>query len=116
MGLFIAGTIINAIIAAGSQYYASKEQKSILDQGQSEAKALSEQSRADQISANKQSLALSKQQLAQNQSQFDTSLGQRQEENAYSRFQDQANKMGNLMSQNEQLKDLFINRIGKLRG
>lgn len=115
--------IIAAIIAAGTTAVTAGYQASELDKAQKEAKGIAGRQEAtsakqwkQQMAEEKKRTALSAANLAEQQREFNASAGQRQEEDAYTRYKDHFGTLANVMANNKALEDLFINRIKGLRG
>jgi len=118
IGMIIA-TIIGAGVAIGTSVYQSSE----MDKAQKEARgiagrqeAASEKQWKDRMKLEKQAAALNEKQLAEQQRQFNVTAGIRQEEDAYTKYKDHFGTLANVLANNEQLEDLFINRLKGLRG
>lgn len=111
----IAASVITGIINIGTSLFSTKKQTEALDEGQREASALSEKQEKQRQKEFKQQSAFAREQLTENKRQFDESMYVNREQTAYNRYKDRAAEFGNTLAQNENLKDLFINRIAGLR-
>jgi len=119
----MTATIIAAIIAAGVTIGTAAYQSSEMDKAQKEARgiagrqeATSERQWQDKMKLEKQAAALSAANLAEQKRQFDVTAGVRQEEDAYTKYKDHFGTLANVLANNTQLEDLFINRLKGLRG
>lgn len=103
-----------AIIGAGVTLWATSEQQETLEKGQEESRKLAEQQRTDVLDQSEKNLALNKRQLKQQAKQFNEQMEFKKEARAYDRFQGQFNRLASLLSQNENLKSLYTNKIKSL--
>jgi hypothetical protein len=112
----IAASIISGIINAGVSYFGGEAQKKELAKGQAEARELNKQQLKQDKLTSDRNYAFGREQLGEQKRQFDTSRYDAKEQTGYNRFTDQATRVGNLLNQNESLKNTFISRIAGLRG
>lgn len=119
----IAAAVISGIVAIGSQLISGVAQSKAIDASQEEARSLSERQIAEDAATRKSNNRLSRQQLRQNQKQFDASLGFEREKlgvsrdlNARKSFRDQYSQLTQILDKNEELKSMYVNRLASLRG
>lgn len=126
----IAAAVITGIGALASTIIGGSMQMHQINRGEEAAKEqylgeLGESKRRFGIETGlqRQSLALQSRSLSEQRRQFNESLGLKKEElatakNEYARkaFRDQFSMLTNILDKNEQLKNLYINRLSGLRG
>lgn len=100
--------LIGAIIAGGVSLYSSSQQQGVLSEGAKESKTLSEKALARQSASDSYSQALQNKQFKENQRQFNVSMN-------YKKQQDQFEKLNGFLDQDQNLKNLFVNRLAGLR-
>ena len=117
------GTIIAAIIGAGIAIYSGVKSSNEMDKAQRESRDIAGRQEAQQkkeFAANLRirnaELAQSAANTAENARQFNIEAGRAQENDAYTKFENQFQKLAGYMSKNQELEDLFINRLKGLRG
>jgi 5-bromo-4-chloroindolyl phosphate hydrolysis protein len=125
----IAAAVITGIAGIASTLIGGGLQMRTLKRGEAAAKEqyqgeLAESARRFNLEAglSRQSLSLQRQNLAEEKRQFNESLGLKQTElamtkNEYARnaFREQVKNLTGILDKNEQLKDLYINRLKGLR-
>jgi protein subunit release factor B len=118
----IATAIIDALTTVGTTIYSTVSQTSQLDKGQAEQRKMY----YGDLSQRRKELAaqekLARDTMAQNQENFEQTMSLQREqlnttknEYAHNAFREQSKKMTDLFSQNEQLKNLYLNRLSSLR-
>lgn len=112
----IAASIISGIIGAATSSSSAKAQSKVLKEGQDESRILNEKQMKESKRQFNTQMAFGREQFEEGKKQFDETMATNKEQTAYQRFQNRFDRFGQLMNQNENLKNLFINRISGLRG
>lgn len=117
----IAAEIIKGIFNVGSSMITGKTQSDILDIGQEEDREKWRTELEYAKKQNKKSEAITRKQLAENKRQFDLSydlsregLAMQRESIARDSFRDQVSRLTGVLEKNEQLKNLYTNRLAGL--
>ena len=120
MALIIDGII--SALTAGTALYSAYQQSKILEEGQDESRRMFYADLARQKQSDKSREKLAKEQLITSRKQFkDTmafnreQLGVQKSEYAHGALRNVAQKLTGIMGKNEQLKNLYINRLSGLR-
>jgi hypothetical protein len=114
--------IILGLVEAGTTLLGSYWQNEAIDESQEEARLLNERQIAESIATrksqekiSKEQLRLQKKQLAESTRLTEKQLAMEQEQVAHTRFRDQVSRLTSVLEGNENLKNLYINRLKSLR-
>lgn len=118
----IAAAIIGAIGAIGGSVISGVMQNKALDKGQEESRQMYLTDLSESRATRRTQEKLTRQQMRESKRQFDLSyglqreqLGMQKQEMASDAFHNQVSRLTQIMGQNEQLKNVYLNRLKGLR-
>lgn len=118
----IASEIILGLVEVGGSLLGSYLQSETLSESQEEARRLNQQQIGLQVQQmksqekiSKEQLRLQKKQLAEQTRLTEEQLAMQQEQNARQSFRDQVSRLTTIVDKNENLKNLYLNRLKGLR-
>jgi membrane-bound lytic murein transglycosylase len=119
----IATTIIGALGSVATNLISGYQQQQYLKQGEEASRQQYQQELAQRNKELAAQEKLTREQLRQQRAQFEKSmalsreqLSEQKNQAAHVEFQNQAKKLTSILSDNEGLKTLYINRLAGLRG
>jgi hypothetical protein len=111
-----AALIISGIISATTAIVSGVSQKRALGRAEAKESAMYDVDTKTEEKRYQTSLKMSKDAIREDKRRYEEEKAMTLEGRSYNRFQEQSQKMASLFNQNEQLKDLYINRLRGLRG